>query len=112
MSPSNRRFSSEISVTTSPLSTAPLNPVALLQLGSPRVEDTTYLGMLLSLSAHRPSRDSHSPANISSVRRPSSSASAASASSVSTVPHSSRSLPPYWPNQPPCLKPSSPIGSW
>src|SRR6266851_9975765 len=112
MSPSSCCFSFETSVTTSPLSTAPLNAVESLHLGSSRVDDTTYFGMRFSLSAHSPSRGSHSAAKNSSVRRPSSRASASSASLSSTLPHSSRSLPPNWPHQPPCLKPSSPTGSW
>ena len=65
------------------------------------MEDTTYLGMLFNLSAHSPLRDSHRVANHSSLRRPSSKASAPSASSVSTLAHASRSFPPNWPNQPP-----------
>ena len=43
------RFSAETSLTTSPLSTVPL-----LQAGSSRVAETTYLGMALSRSAHSP----------------------------------------------------------
>src|SRR5256885_14376783 len=103
MSPSTSCFSFETSVTTSPFRT-----VELLQVGSTRVEDTTYLGRLFNLSAHSPGRDDHRAANHSSVRRPNSSASVASASSNSTLPHSSMSLPPNWLNQPPSLKPSSP----
>src|SRR5690349_7111095 len=86
--------------------------VELPHLGSVRVEDTTYLGMLFSRSAHSPVREAHRVANHSSLRRPSSRASARSASSVSTSAHCSRSLPPNWPNQPPSLKPSCPSGSW
>src|SRR5713226_6305255 len=107
MSPSSSCFSFETSSTTSPFRT-----VALLHLGPSRVEDTTYLGRLFNLSAHSPLRDSHRTANHSSLRRPSSRASAPSASSSSTLAHSSRSLSPIWRNQPPCLKPSSPVGSW
>src|SRR5713101_865430 len=107
MSPSSSCFSFETSSTTSPFRT-----VALLHLGPSRVEDTTYLGRLFNLSAHAPLRDSHRAANHSSLRRPSSRASVRSASSSSTLAHSSRSLPPNWPNQPPSLKPSSPSGSW
>src|ERR1700723_2491250 len=58
MSPSNSCLSFEISFTTSPLRT-----VELLHLGCWRVEDTTYLGRLLSLSAHSPLRHSHRAAN-------------------------------------------------
>src|ERR1700746_2930457 len=107
MSPASSCLSFEISVTTSPFST-----VELVHLPSSRVEDTTYLGRLFSLSAHSPFRDAHRAANHSSLRRPSRRASAHSASSSSTLAHSSRSLPPNWPNQPPSLKPSSPSGSW
>src|SRR6266852_9009665 len=101
MSPASSCFSFETSVTTSPLSTAPLRTVELFHLGSSRVEDTTYLGRLFSLSAHSPLRDSHRAANHSSLRRPSSRASVCSASSSETLAHSSRSLPPNSPNQPP-----------
>src|SRR6516164_78521 len=112
MSPSTSCFSFETSFTTSPLSTVPLTAVELLHLGSSRVADTTYLGMLFSRSAHSPLRDSHRAANHSSVRRPSSRASAPSASASSSLAHSSRALSPISKNQPPCLKPSSPVGSW
>src|SRR5271169_6096232 len=107
MSPASSCFSFETSSTTSPFRT-----VALLHLGSSSVEDTTYLGRLFNLSANAPLRDSHRAANHSSLRRPSSRALVRSASSSSTWAHSSRSLPPNWPNQPPSLKPSSPSVSW
>src|SRR5208282_846221 len=107
MSPASSCFSFETSSTTSPFRT-----VALLHLGSWRVEDTTYLGRLFNLSAHAPLLDSHRVANHSSLRRASSRASARSASSSETLAHSSRSLPPNSPNQPPSLKPSLPSGSW
>src|SRR5580704_3832585 len=107
MSPSSSCFSLLTSLTTSPL-----RIVELLHLGSWRVGDTTYLGRLFSLSAHSPLLDSHRAANHSSLRRPSSRASVPSASSNSILAHSSRSLPPNWPNHPPSLKPSSPSGSW
>jgi hypothetical protein len=55
----------------------------LAHLGSCRVEDTTYLGMRFSLSAHSPVRAAQRAKNHSSLRRPSSRASAPSASSVS-----------------------------
>src|SRR5215467_2785607 len=106
MSPASSCFSFETSLTTSPLSTVPVP-----HLGCSTVADTTYLGRLFSLSAHTPVLDSHRVANHSSVRRPSSSASVASASSVSTLAHSSKSVAVIVPNQPPCLKPSSPVGS-
>src|SRR6266566_7509463 len=107
MSPSSSSFSFETSSTTAPFST-----VALLHLGSSRVEDTTYLRRLFTLSANAPLRDSHRVANHSSLRRPSRRASVLSASSSATAAHPSRSLPPNSPNQPPCLKPSLPSGSW
>src|SRR4051812_44957907 len=75
------------------------------------VEDTTYFGMLFSLSAHSPVRSFQRVANHSSLRRPSSNASAPSVSSVSSLAHGSRSLPPDRPNQPPSREPSSPSGS-
>src|SRR6266550_5691166 len=103
MSPFTLCFSFETSCTTSPFRT-----VELFQSGSSRVEDTTYLGRLFNLSAHSPLRDAHRAANHSSVRRPSRKASAPSASSNPTLAQPSRSLPPIWLNQPPCLKPSSP----
>src|ERR1700684_3903647 len=106
MSPSSSCLSWPTSLTTSPLST-----VALLHLGSARVDDTTYLGRPFSLSAHGPLRDSHRTANHSSLRRPSSKAAALCASPARTAAHSSRSRPASCPPQPPCLKPSSPIGS-
>src|SRR6202050_2852188 len=107
MSPSSRCFSLETSLTTSPART-----VALPHLGSSRVEDTTYLGMLFSRSAHGPLRDSQRVANHSSLRRPSSRASARSASSNRTLAHSARSKSPTRLNQPPFRRPSSPVGSW
>src|SRR6266568_3590672 len=102
MSPPSSRFSLVTSSTTLPFRT-----VTLVHLGSSRVEDTTYLGRLFSRSAHSPGREAHRVPNHSSLRRPSRSASA-----YSTLPHSSRSLPPSWANQPPSLKPSAPSGSW
>src|SRR5258708_18022963 len=107
MSPSSSCFSLVISSTTLPFRT-----VALVHLGSSRVEDTTYLGRLFSRTAHSPGRDAHRAPSRSSLRRPSSRAAGRGASPYSTLPHSSRSLPPDSPNQPPSLKPSSPSGSW
>src|ERR1700722_2289563 len=106
MSPLICRFSFEISLTTSPLITVEFD-----HMGSFRLEDTTFLGMLFNLSAHSPLRDSQRVANPSSLRRPSSRATAPRASSVSTFAHASRSLPPNWPNQPPRVNPSWPSGS-
>src|SRR6202046_4568456 len=107
MSPASSCFSFATALTTSPLRT-----VALVHLGSVTVEDTPYVGRLFSRSAHSPVRAAHRGANHSSVRRPSSSASAPSASSSETFCHASRSLPPNWPNHPPSRNPSAPSGSW
>ena len=60
ISPSSSCFSFETASTASPLST-----VELFQSGSSRVEDTTYLGRLFSLSANSPLRDGHRAANHS-----------------------------------------------
>src|SRR3954471_21683309 len=76
------------------------------------VEDTTYLGRLFNLSAHSPLRPTQRGPKYSSLRRPNSRASAPSASSNSTLAHSASSFSPTALNQPPCLKPSSPVGSW
>src|SRR5258708_39923931 len=102
MSPSSSCFSLVTSSTTLPFRT-----VTLVHLGSSRVEDTTYLGRLFNRSAHSPPRDAHRAPNQASLCRPSSRASVRSASAYSTLAHSSRSLPPNCPNQPPRLKPSS-----
>src|ERR1700728_4363177 len=107
MSPASSSLSFVTALTTSPRST-----VEFPHLGSSRVEDTTYLGRLFRRSAHSPVRAAHRVANHSSLLRPSSRASVPSASASETFAHSSRSLPPYWPNQPPSLKPSAPSGSW
>src|SRR5215472_9433622 len=107
MSPSSSCFSRMTSSITLPFRT-----VTLVHRGSWRVEDTTYLGRLFNRSAHSPGRDAQRTPNHSSLRRPSSRAAEFSASAYKTLPHSSRSLPPYWVNQPPRLKPSLPSGSW
>ena len=86
MSPSWSSFSFETALATSPVGTA-----ELLHLAASGVEDTTYLGMLFSRSAHWPLRDSHREANHASLRLPSSRASARSASSSRILAHSSRS---------------------
>src|SRR5882672_3884094 len=99
MSPSSSCFSFVTSSTTSPFRT-----VELVHLGSPSVEDTTYLGRPFSLSAHSPLRDDQRVANHSSLRRPSSSASVRNASSRKYLDHGSRSVPPDSTNQPPWLK--------
>ena len=53
-------FSFETSATGSPLST-----VEFFQVGSSRVDDTTYLGRLFNLSANSPLRDGHRATNHS-----------------------------------------------
>src|SRR3954470_14099824 len=107
ISPSSSCFNFEASSTTSPL-----RMVELLQWASTTVDDTTYLGRLFNLSAHSPLRPTHRGPKYSSLRRPSSRAWAPSASSNSTLAHSANSFSTIWLNQPPCLKPSSPVGSW
>src|SRR5829696_2190734 len=63
ISPFSSCFSFETSSTASLFST-----VELFQSGSSRVEDTTYLAMLFSLSANSPLRDGHRAANHSVER--------------------------------------------
>ena len=58
ISPVSSCFSVDTSSSTSPLST-----VELFQPASSRVDDTTYLGRLFSLSASAPLRDGHRAAN-------------------------------------------------
>src|SRR6202020_1884957 len=106
ISPSICCFSCDTSVTTSPLRT-----VALVHLGSSRVEDTTYFGRLFNLSTHSPLWDGDRVPKYSSLRRPNSSASAPCASASSTSVHASQSRPMNCTNQPPCLNPCSPLGS-
>src|ERR1700722_17131441 len=106
MSPDSSRFSFATSVTTSPP-----RSVALLHFGSLRVEDTTYLGRLFSLSAHSPVLAAQRAANHSSVRLPSSRASVPRASSSMIVPHPLRPSPPEARNQPPRPNPSLASGS-
>src|SRR5438309_961730 len=104
MSPSCSCFSFAISSATSPFST-----VELFQSGSCRVDETTYLGMVLNLSANSPSLDGHASAKPSYVTRPSSRASAERASSsLNLSPSSPRLISKL---QPPCLKLSAPPGS-
>src|SRR5215208_7972168 len=88
---------------------SPSSTVELLHSGSPRVDETTYLGIWLNLSANSPSREGQASANPSYVTRPSSSA------SVSIV-SSSLNLSPSSPRensklQPPWSKSSEPPGS-
>jgi len=106
ISPSSSCFSRETSLTTSPLRTS-----ELIQTGSSSVEEMTYFGRLLSVSAHAPSREFQREPKYSSLRRPISNAVAPRASSSPRWAHASVS--PFtncW-NQPPCLEPSSPVGS-
>src|SRR6266511_4776268 len=89
--------------------TSPLNTVELLQSGSSSVEETTYLGMVLNLSANSPSLDGQAFAKPSYVTRPSSRASEESvSSSLNLSPSSPRLISKV---QPPCLKSSAPPGS-
>src|SRR3954447_262822 len=90
------------------LATSPITCV-LFQDGSESVDDTTYLGMPLNLSANSPSRDGHASANPSYVLRPSSSASLFIVSStLKPSPSSPRSISNV---QPPYLNSSEPPGS-
>src|SRR5512146_863808 len=107
MSPSTSCFSFATAAATSPRSTRPPPHWTLSA-----VAETTYLGRLFSLFAHASVRDSHRAANHSSLRLPSSRAWLLSASSSMIEPHALRSSPPWVRNQPPCLKPSLPSGSW
>src|ERR1700744_1474150 len=106
MSPSTSWRSVVTSSTTSPFST-----VTLLHTGSVSVADTTYLGRLFNLSAQSPLRDPHHDPKYASAPLPSNSARVVSASANSTLSHASASVPRNWSNQPPCRKPSSPVGS-
>ena len=81
----------------------------LFHSGSRSVDETTYFGMLLNLSANSPSRDGHASAKPSYVTRPSSSASdSIVSSSLNLFPSSPRSISNV---QPPYLKSSAPPGS-
>src|SRR3954467_12932411 len=89
--------------------TSPSSIVELAQPGFSSVEDTTYLGIVLNLSANSPSLDGHAAAKPSYVTRPSSSASderVSSSLNLSPSPPGAISKPP-----PPCLKLSLPPGS-
>src|SRR3954447_25414494 len=104
MSPSNSSFSF---VTASPRS--PSSTVELLHSGLLSVEETTYFGIWLNLSANSPSRDGQASAKPSYVTRPSSSAAESMASSsLNLSPSSPRENSKL---QPPCLKSSAPPGS-
>src|SRR5579875_2619254 len=106
ISPSVCCFSFETSLRTSPFRT-----VTLVHLGSSSILDTTYLGRLFNVSAHSPLADDQRGPKYASVPRPISSASAPCASASSTAAHAPRSWPMNCSNQPPCLNPSSPVGS-
>src|SRR5918994_1166046 len=113
MSPSSSCLSLEASETASPFST-----VVLFHAGFSRVEETTYLGMLLNLSANSPSLDGQAAAKPSYVTRPSSSASDSRASSnLNLLPSSPRSKsklqPGYLKSSPPgaSMTPSSETNS-
>src|SRR5258708_25957702 len=104
MSPLDSCLSFETRATTSPLST-----VELFHSAFSRVEETTYLGMLLNLSANSFFMDGQAAAKPSYVTRPSSSASLLRVSS-------SLNLSPSFPRsilkvQPACLKPTPPPGA-
>src|ERR1700674_335445 len=104
MSPPGFCLSLETSLTTSPLSTVELFHSALS-----RVEETTYLGMPLNLSANSPSSDGQALANPWYVTRPSSSASELRVSLSLKSPTSSPCA--ITKDHPACLKPESPPGS-
>ena len=88
MSPSISRLTLSAASARSPPTT-----VVLVHSGDSRVEETTYFGMELSLSANSPSRDGQASANPSYVIRPSSSASDPSvSSSLNWSPSSPRSI--------------------
>src|SRR5213080_625975 len=104
MSPSYWPFSFSTSDAMSPLRT-----VELFHSGSDSVDETTYFGMLLNLSANSPSLDGHASANPAYVTRPRSKASdAIVSSSLNSLPSSPRSISKL---QPPYLKFSDPPGS-
>src|SRR6059036_371074 len=88
--------------------TSPFNTVVLFHSGSLSVDETTYFGIVLNLSAKSPSRDGHAAANPSYVLRPSSSALESVVSSSLNLSPSPRSISNV---QPPYLKSSAPPGS-
>src|SRR5215218_3498714 len=94
---------------TTAVSTSPSSTVELLHSGTSELDETTYFGIVLNLSANSPSRDGQASANPSNVLRPSSSASASIvSSSLNRLPSSPRSNSN---DQPPYLKSSEPPGS-
>src|SRR3954453_14834685 len=90
-------------------SRSPFRTVALFHSGSVRVEETTYFGMALNLSANSSSRDGQASANPPQGTRPSRSASASIPSSTLNLSPSAPRL--YSKLQPPYLKSSLPPGS-
>src|SRR5919201_4629550 len=88
---------------------SPLSAVVLVHSGSFTVEEATYLGMLLILSAYSPPRDGHAAKKPSYVLRPSSTASASMSSWTLNLPPSSPEL--ARPDQAPRPSVSIPTGS-
>src|SRR5262245_61554367 len=93
---------------------SPRRTVVLFHSGSSSVDETTYFGIVLNLSANSPSREGQAPAKLSYVMRPISSASVSSvSSSLNWFPSSPRSnsklQPGYLNSSPPgaCITPSS-----
>src|SRR5207249_3272273 len=85
---------------------SPRRTVVLLHPGVPKVDETTYLGMRLNLSANSPVLDGQAAANPSYVLRPRSSASDSKVSStLNLLPSSPRLIsddqPPYSKSSPP-----------
>src|SRR5213596_3295665 len=104
MSPASSRLSCDTSSTRSPSST-----VVFCHSGCSSVDETTYFGIVLNLSANSPSLDGHASAKPSYVTRPSSNASdCIVSSSLNLLPSSPRSISNV---QPPYLKSSAPPGS-
>src|SRR5919204_4745156 len=89
--------------------TSPPSTVVFVHSGLLSVEETTYFGIVLNLSANSPSRDGHAAANPSYVRRPRSKASESIVSSSLNWSPSSPRLNSKL--QPPCSKSSAPPGS-
>src|SRR4051812_12769094 len=88
---------------------SPSRTVEFVHSGSDSVEETTYLGISLNLSANSPSREGQASAKPSYVRRPRRRASASNvSSSLNLSPSSPRENSKL---QPPYLKSSDPPGS-
>src|SRR3954453_550819 len=104
MSPSASSLSLRTASTTSPEST-----VVFVQDGFDNVDETTYFGIVLNLSANSPSRSGQAAAKPSYVRRPSNSAAALMVSAtLNWLPSSPRSISNV---QPSCRYPSPPPGA-